>query len=688
MSVLSKSGNPIHGRVGCQRGFIVESKKRWASWRACLLSCMWLMMVLNLSVLPAVSHADDGKDLWNAAFDGNLSKVLALIEEGVDIDRPRSDGVTALMLAAQNGHEKIVQALLAKGADINHPDNGGQTALIQAAAAGHERIVKDLLIKGAKIDSQMKDGTTALFIASEYGQLSIVQILLAEGAEMDHKANNGVTALLIAAIQGHEEIVKALLDKGASIELGKYYGNTALNLAKTKKIKELLLKARYARSGPVSKKDNEKLVEAAFYGDLQKVRSLMEKGANIDYRHNSWTALLFAAQNGHKEVVKVLLAKGAKIDVQAKDGVTALIQACQDGHAEIVQALLDHGAQIDIQKDDGWTALMVAAQNGFEGIVKALLASGADINHQTKDGWTALILSAQNGHKTVVQTLLVKGAKIDQQAKNGRTALIQASAGGYEEIIRLLLEKGANANLKTDAGKTAFDKAKNRAIARLVSAAQKEYSQQEFEALDQTSFCELQEKLSVLGLYQGRVDGQMGPATAGAISSYQIKQNLKPTGMPSQSLLSSIRISYEQLDAEQKETDRPTLSTVPRTGTVFQDNLSAGWAPLQVVTADQGSHFYVKAQSTSNANAFRTMFLRSGETLNTRLPLGSYTIKYAAGKNWYGQQCLFGTNTVFNKADQEFSFTKQRDSVKGFRIELILQPDGNLGTFVIPRDQF
>ena len=112
-------------------------------------------------------------------------------------------------------------------------------------------------------------------------------------------------------------------------------------------------------SGAAHAGDGEDLLKAAFTGDLAQVRTLLEKGADIDH--------------------------------QNRDGVTALILSSQQGHGWIVQALLARGAEIDIQDWLGSTALMHASGEGYEGVVQALLARGAEIDIQNRVGWTALI---------------------------------------------------------------------------------------------------------------------------------------------------------------------------------------------------------------------------------------------------------------------------------------------------------
>lgn len=108
-----------------------------------------------------------------------------------------------------------------------------------------------------------------------------------------------------------------------------------------------------------------------------------------------------------------------------------------------------------------------------------------------------------------------------------------------------------------------------------------------------------------------------------------------------------------------------------------------GVSPLKIKT-QKGSHYWVKIVDAYNKNEVASFFIRGGETLDVRLPTGSYYIKYAYGNIWYGEQDLFGKNTRYAKADKLFYFSYK----EGYIIELIKQHNGNLNTPSIDRSQF
>ena len=86
------------------------------------------------------------------------------------------------------------------------------------------------------------------------------------------------------------------------------------------------------------------------------------------------TALLTAAFEGNFENVKNLIEKGADVNVEKKDGKTALLLASGNSKGfQIVQYLIQNGANINAQTKDGYSPLMWAAYNGNTKIVKELI---------------------------------------------------------------------------------------------------------------------------------------------------------------------------------------------------------------------------------------------------------------------------------------------------------------------------
>ncbi|KAH7187151.1 hypothetical protein DER44DRAFT_816595 [Fusarium oxysporum] len=157
------------------------------------------------------------------------------------------------------------------------------------------------------------------------------------------------------------------------------------------------------------------------------------------------TPLWYAAQNGHKAVVELLLVAGADVNAAAaaNHGLTALQVAAGGGHLEVVEKLLAGGANVNAAAATfarGRTALQAAAGGGHLEVVEKLLAAGADVN--------AAAAAAGEDHLEVVEKLLAAGADVNPAAgiNFGRTALQAAAGGGHLEVVDKLLAAGANVN--------------------------------------------------------------------------------------------------------------------------------------------------------------------------------------------------------------------------------------------------
>ena len=97
-----------------------------------------------------------------------------------------------------------------------------------------------------------------------------------------------------------------------------------------------------------------------------------------------WTALMRAAHFGHTETVKLLIAKGADVNITNRDGHNALSYAADGGHTETVKLLIAKGADVNITNRDGHNALSYAADGGHTETVKILLGAKAKLTDATK----------------------------------------------------------------------------------------------------------------------------------------------------------------------------------------------------------------------------------------------------------------------------------------------------------------
>ena len=196
------------------------------------------------------------------------------------------------------------------------------------------------------------------------------------------------------------------------------------------------------------------LYVASSIGNAEIVRILLENGASVnkicvisndDFRRT--TALNIAAEQGHVDVVKLLLLeKDAQIDVlkNNSEAPKALLVASSSGHAEVVRVLLEKGAELNTQDNDGRTALCLAALGGHLSTVQVLVEKGANVNFITGYDFTALSYAAAHGQLATANYLIENRAEVEPVLKFGMSPLYLAASKGKTEIVELLLEKGAD----------------------------------------------------------------------------------------------------------------------------------------------------------------------------------------------------------------------------------------------------
>jgi ankyrin repeat protein len=170
--------------------------------------------------------------------------------------------------------------------------------------------------------------------------------------------------------------------------------------------------------------------------------------------------LLWASAKGHVEVVKSLIEKGANVNIKNENGTTALNMALSEKKVETADILRAHGAILDSRTVKVISAEMIeAAKFGFLDRIKLFLAAGLDVDTKDKTGATALMVACHSGELEMVKFLLERGANVNAKNTRGITALMLSSDMTDIEMMQFLLEKGADVNAKTTRGYTALRRA-------------------------------------------------------------------------------------------------------------------------------------------------------------------------------------------------------------------------------------
>ncbi len=212
------------------------------------------------------------------------------------------------------------------------------------------------------------------------------------------------------------------------------------------------------------------LIVATLTGNQEMVELLLEGGARVDatshsrhscmsnddeYTEDEGSALTFAAELGHLAIVKLLIDRGAGLEVTNSDGQTAFSLACQHGHAEIMDLLLSKKAEIHRRDGSGLTAKDHAARHGYFEIVERLKRAGC--RGKVKINWNEAILNGSiRGDTKMVEHALQHGDPNARSIPFRNTPLMYAAEAGHIDVARLLAANGAELDLCSERGWTAL----------------------------------------------------------------------------------------------------------------------------------------------------------------------------------------------------------------------------------------
>ncbi|MFK7894996.1 MAG: ankyrin repeat domain-containing protein [Myxococcota bacterium] len=362
----------------------------------------------TLSSARVGTHRDAPTHALNQAIRvGDLDSAREALARGA-LDDPTEQAAvdrTPLLLAVEMRREEIVGLLLKQGASPNPASPLGESALLLAIRGGQNGIVRRLLEAGAGPESPSPSGTRPLMEAARNGDTTTVALLLEHGARADAKLPDGTSARDLARRFGHTQVAQTLRAAGSSSRLDsdKNRASAPASLA------------HRGRDGGLPA-----VIEAARRGDVGRLRTLAEAGANLQIVDpDGDTALHRAAESGSLEAVLFLISGGAAPNTPGRAGSTPLMRA------------------------------IASSAKGVESVMEALLAAGADAERLDKNGAGLVQYAALAATETKLALLPEKSKTGPIAAAAFAQSMEKAAAAGETDSLKALT---AHAPPKTDRG--------------------------------------------------------------------------------------------------------------------------------------------------------------------------------------------------------------------------------------------
>lgn len=317
--------------------------------------------------------------------------------------------------------------------------------------------------------------------------------LLREGADPGAEDADGQSALALALERRDKEMISLLL-------------TPAIQAAMSKPVQRGLADRPEARAGEedalgevnrvrgeektVQRRLTAMLVPAARSGYYRVVEALLDRGGDPNVAMDAQTGqtpLHFAAAAGETAVARLLIRRGARLDVKDADGLTPVDAALKGKDPKLAAAMQQTAALVgalrkaapladeplpssedeigcldELRKrmDKGEPihldySVLVAAEWGHAAAVKFLLDKGASVEARNANGFTALHTASAKGRLAVVEVLLKRGAKAAVECGPKRhTPLHDAAFDGHLAVARALLGAGAAIDARTSEGAT------------------------------------------------------------------------------------------------------------------------------------------------------------------------------------------------------------------------------------------
>ncbi|KAJ0170043.1 hypothetical protein K1T71_014649 [Dendrolimus kikuchii] len=466
--------------------------------------------------LLAAGAAPAARDNWGytplheAAAKGKVDVCIALLQHGADPNIRNTEGKTPLDLAdsatrpvltgeycaadvleaARSGADDRLASLLTP-LNVNvHASVMLRFHACQGSASVHKpQASTNLAWHLGVVYTLVNPGLVPLHNACSYGHYEVTELLVRAGADVNATDLWAFTPLHEAASKARLEVCSLLLSEGADPTLLNCHGKSALDVAPTRELQErlafeyrghcLLEACRLAEPARVKKQlsmnstqHQHQNSQPSSSGSSHSLPGECNLETLVNFQHlgTGDRALHCAAASVYpkrKQVMEMLIRKGARVNEKNKEGQTPLHVATEHAHLDAMDLLLRHGAKVNACDARGESALSLAARRDSAAACRLLLACGADTRvepHYTQpDADDAcsnaaalrLLEAARTGDVETARAILdARPRLVNCRDVDGRHSTPLHFAAGYNRLplAQLLLQRGADVHAKDKGG--------------------------------------------------------------------------------------------------------------------------------------------------------------------------------------------------------------------------------------------
>ncbi|GIK06662.1 hypothetical protein Aspvir_002312 [Aspergillus viridinutans] len=263
--------------------------------------------------------------------------------------------------------------------------------------------------------------------------------------------HNG-TYLHFAAHENHLSLLQRLVRRGGNLQRLNDISRSPLHYAVGRKHKDICRWIAATDPATLEQRNGQgatTLLMAAKAREWDLCRVLLECGADVNAAGPShgWTCLHYAAGEGTREMVELILNHGGDLGAVTKGGGTPLRMAVRCNNTDLIKVMVDYGADIHAVDDTGTSIVHWALEDGNLTNVQLLVELGASVRVKDARGHTPLHWAAQRGHVDICEWLLRYGGaqeNVNAQCNGFLTPLYYAAKEGHREVCRVLQNHGGD----------------------------------------------------------------------------------------------------------------------------------------------------------------------------------------------------------------------------------------------------